>query len=223
MELTFSQTEQTALIQSISNDARILYILGLRPNANPMDGVTPALNYKKLLTLLNGKEEKFTLGRQINNLIKELLGVGLINFYQEVELNHSFNGKKLILPLMLIKPDDYAKLHLDWHNMTLDWIPNNDLLTDLAKLVGIIDWEYSDNELGDFIAYWLGRPEANFSQFQWTQKFVFNLKQKRLARGIKTVHKVGNQIVTTKAAIVADENAKNLVAKYSAKSKVKDK
>jgi hypothetical protein len=223
LELTFSQTEQTALIQSISNDARILYILGLRPNANPMDGVTPALNYKKLLTLLNGKEEKFTLGRQINNLIKELLGVGLINFYQEVELNHSFNGKKLILPLMLIKPDDYAKLHLDWHNMTLDWIPNNDLLTDLAKLVGIIDWEYSDNELGDFIAYWLGRPEANFSQFQWTQKFVFNLKQKRLARGIKTVHKVGNQIVTTKAAIVADENAKNLVAKYSAKSKVKDK
>ncbi len=223
MELAFNQTEQTALIQPISNDARILYVLGLRPYANSVDGVTPALNYKLLLNMLNAKEEKFTLGRQINNLIKELLGVGLINFYQEVELSRSFNGKKLILPLMLIKPDDYAKLHLNWHNMTLDWIPNKDLLADLTKLVGIIDWEYSDNELGDFIAYWLGRPEANFSQFQWTQKFVFNLKQKRLARGVKTVHKVGNQIVTTKAAIVADENAKNLVAKYSAKSKVKDK
>jgi len=223
LELAFNQTEQTALIQPISNDARILYVLGLRPYANSVDGVTPALNYKLLLNMLNAKEEKFTLGRQINNLIKELLGVGLINFYQEVELSRSFNGKKLILPLMLIKPDDYAKLHLNWHNMTLDWIPNKDLLADLTKLVGIIDWEYSDNELGDFIAYWLGRPEANFSQFQWTQKFVFNLKQKRLARGVKTVHKVGNQIVTTKAAIVADENAKNLVAKYSAKSKVKDK
>ena len=223
MELAFNQTEQTALIQPISNDARILYVLGLRPYANSVDGVTPALNYKLLLNMLNAKEEKFTLGRQINNLIKELLGVGLINFYQEVELSRSFNGKKLILPLMLVKPDDYAKLHLNWHNMTLDWIPNKDLLADLTKLVGIIDWEYSDNELGDFIAYWLGRPEANFSQFQWTQKFVFNLKQKRLARGVKTVHKVGNQIVTTKAAIVADENAKNLVAKYSAKSKVKDK
>ena len=175
MELAFNQTEQTALIQPISNDARILYVLGLRPYANSVDGITPALNYKQLLNLLNAKEEKFTLGRQINSLIKELLSVGLINFYQEVELNHSFNGKKLILPLMLIKPDDYAKLHLNWHNMTLAWVPNKDLLSDLAKLVGIIDWEYSDNELGDFIAYWLGRPEANFSQFQWTQKFVFNL------------------------------------------------
>jgi DNA replication protein DnaT len=223
LELAFNQTEQTALIQPISNDARILYVLGLRPYANSVDGVTPALNYKQLLNLLNAKEEKFTLGRQINSLIKELLSVGLINFYQEVELSHSFNGKKLILPLMLIKPDDYAKLHLQWHTMSLNWCPNEKLLEDLAKLVGIIDWEYSDNELGDFIAYWLGRPEVNFSQFQWTQKFVFNLKQKRLARGVKTVHKVGNQIVTTKAAILADENAKNLVAKYSAKSKVKDK
>jgi DNA replication protein DnaT len=222
LQFTLNQAEQSALNQAISNDARALYILGLKPKANSTDGTTPELNYKQLLILLNGKESKFTLGRQVNSLIKELLSTGLVNFIQDVDLTRSFNGKKLILPLMLIKPDDYAKLHLNWHNMALDWIPNRDLLSDLAKLVGIIDWEYSDNELGDFIAYWLGRPEANFSQFQWTQKFVFNLKQKRLARGVKTVHKVGNQIVTTKAAIVADENAKNLVAKYSGKSKVKD-
>ena len=222
MELVFNQTEQTALIQPISNDARILYVLGLRPYAHSVNGVTPALNYKKLLNLLNGKEETYTLGRQINSLIKELLGVGLIDFYQEVELNHSFNGKKLILPLMLVLPDDYAKLHLQWHTMLLDWSPDVKLLDDLARLVGIIDCSYSRDELGDFIAYWLGRPESNFSQFQWTQKFVFNLKQKRLARGIKTVHKVGNQIVRPKAAVVADENSKNLVAKYSAKS-IRDK
>jgi hypothetical protein len=218
LELAFNQTEQTALIQPISNDARILYVLGLRPYANSVDGVTPPLNYKHLLTLLNGKEEAYTLGRQINSLIKELLSVGLINFYQEVELSHSFNGKKLILPLMLILPDDYAKLHLQWHTMSLNWSPNEKLVDDLSKLVGIIDCSYSGDELGDFIAYWLGRPESNFSQFQWTQKFVFNLKQKRLARGIKNVHKVGTQIVSPKAAVVADENAKNLVAKYSAKN-----
>ena len=222
MELVFNQAEQTALIQPISNGARILYVLGLRPYAHSVNGVTPALNYKQLLNLLNGKEETYTLGRQINSLIKELLGVGLIDFYQEVELNHSFNGKKLILPLMLVLPDDYAKLHLQWHTMLLDWSPDVKLLDDLAKLVGIIDCSYSRDELGDFIAYWLGRPESNFSQFQWTQKFVFNLKQKRLARGIKTVHKVGNQIVRPKAAVVADENSKNLVAKYSAKS-IRDK
>jgi hypothetical protein len=37
----------------------------------------------------------------------------------------------------------------------------------------------------------------------------------RLAHGFKNVQKVGQQIVQTKAGIVADENAKNLVAKYS--------
>ena len=218
MQLAFNQTEQTALTQAISNDARVVYVLGLRPYANGVDGVTPPLNYKLLLSLLNTKEEKFTLGRQINSLIKELLNVGLVNFFQEVELNHSFNGKKLILPLMLTKPDDYAKLHLQWHTMALDWSPDEKLLEDLAKLVGIIDCAYSGDELGDFIAYWLGRPESNFSPFQWTQKFVFNLKQKRLARGIKTVRKVGTQMVSPKAGVVADENAKNLVAKYSGKN-----
>ena len=223
MQLTINQAEQSALNQPISNDARVLYLLGLKAKVNTTDGITPELNYKQLLTLLNGKESTFTLGRQVNSLIKELLSAGLVNFIDEVDLSRSFNGKKLILPLMLILPDDYAKLHLNWHNMSLDWSPNRDLLANLSKLVGIIDWEYSDNELGDFIAYWLGRPEANFSQFQWTQKFVFNLKQKRLARGVKTVHKVGNQIVTIKAAIVADENAKNLVAKYSLKNKTTDK
>ena len=70
-----------------------------------------------------------------------------------------------------------------------------------------------------FVAYWLGRPQTQFTQFQWTQKFVFNVKQKRLAKNIKAIHKVGNQIVTAKAGVVADENAKNLVAKYSSKAK----
>ncbi|MFT5840193.1 MAG: DNA replication protein DnaT, partial [Flavobacteriales bacterium] len=46
-------------------------------------------------------------------------------------------------------------------------------------------------------------------------KFVFNLKKLRLAHGFKNVQKVGQQIVKTKPSILADENAKNLVAKYS--------
>jgi ribosomal protein S8 len=37
----------------------------------------------------------------------------------------------------------------------------------------------------------------------------------RLAHGFKNVQKVGQQIVQTKAGILADEHAKNLVAKYS--------
>lgn len=213
----FNKAEQTALLQSLSNDARILYMLGIKPTANDSTGITSPLNYKSLLSILNTKDEKFTLGRQVNSLIKELLSVGLVTFQNEVELNHSFNGKTLVLPLTTMKIDDYSKLHLNWHKMHIDWLPNEKLIADLAKLLGIIDYDYNSSELGDFIAYWLGRPESQFSEYQWTQKFVFNLKKKRLAHGFKSVQKVGQQIVQTKAGIQADDNAKNLVAKYSKK------
>jgi DNA replication protein DnaT len=213
--MQLNKAEQTALLQPLSNDARILYILGIKPTAEQSSGATSTLNYKSLLSILNAKEEKYTLGRQVNSLIKELLSVGLVNFQDEIELNHSFNGKTMILPLITMKADEYSRLHLNWHAMHIDWLPNKKLITDLAKLLGIIDYDYTTSELGDFIAYWLGRPESQFSEYQWTQKFVFNLKKMRLAHGFKNVEKVGQQIVQTKAGIHADENAKNLVAKYN--------
>ena len=213
--MQLNKAEQTALLQPLSNDARILYILGIKPTADEVSGATSPLNYNSLLSILNAKEEKFTLGRQVHSLVKELISIGLVNFQNEVELNHSFNGKTLVLPLTTMKVDEYSKLHLNWHTMYLDWHPNQKLISDLAKLVGIIDYEFTTSELGDFIAYWLGRPESQFSEYQWTQKFVFNLKKMRLAHGFKNVQKVGQQLVQTKAGILADENAKNLVAKYS--------
>jgi hypothetical protein len=213
--MQLNKAEQSALIQPLSNDARVLYILGIKPTADQSTGTTSPLNYKTLLSILNNREEKFTLGRQVNSLIKELISVGLVNFQNEIELSHSFNGKTLILPLTTMKIDEYSKLHLNWHAMHLEWQPNQKLISDLAKLVGIIDYANTTNELGDFIAYWLGRPESQFSEYQWTQKFVFNLKKLRLAHGFKNVQKVGQQIVKTKPSILADENAKNLVAKYS--------
>ncbi|WP_166422470.1 DnaT-like ssDNA-binding domain-containing protein [Paraglaciecola sp. 20A4] len=219
MNKWLNEAEQKALSQALSNDARVLYLLGLKPTVDLTTGKTSALNYKQLLTMLNAKESKFTLGRQVNSLIKELSQVELVSFIDEVDLNKSFNGKVLILPLLMIKPDDYAQLHLQWQKMSPDWSPNPILYQDLTKLVGIIDNEFSSYELGDFVAYWLGRPQTQFTQFQWTQKFVFNVKQKRLAKNIKAIHKVGSQIVTAKAGVVADDNAKNLVAKYSNKIK----
>ncbi|MDU0353349.1 DnaT-like ssDNA-binding domain-containing protein [Paraglaciecola aquimarina] len=212
--MQINKAEQTALLQSLSNDARTLYLLGIRPSVDEKTAKTPPLNYKSLLILLNAKEEKYTLGRQVNSLIKELLNVGLVNFQEEVELNHSFNGKVLLLPLTTMEENEYSNLHLNWHTMKLNWTPNEKLVADLSKLVGIIDYQYSANELGDFIAYWLGRPESQFTEYQWTQKFVFNLKKMRLAHGFKPTQKIGQQIVQTQAGIEADENTKNLVAKY---------
>lgn len=209
-----NQSELNALSQSISNDARVLYCLGLRPTADEEKGISQPLNYKNLLTLLNGKNNHYTLGRQINELIKELINAGLVGLHKQTNLNKSFNSETLVLPLLVGKQDDYTELHLTWSAMTLDWQPNMDLLADLSQLVGIIDKEYSHNELGEFVAYWMGRPQMQFSQFQWTQKFVFQLKQRRLASGINTLQKVGSQLVKPKASVEADDNAKKLVEKY---------
>lgn len=210
-------SEYDALNQAISNDARVLYVLGLRPNADTTSGLTQAINYKALLALLNGKSEQYTLGRQINGLIKELVNVGLVGLRDDQPLNRSFNGRQLVLPFLVTEQDDYASLHLEWSAMTLDWQPTLSLFEDLSKLVGIIDKEYSTHELGEFVAYWMGRPQSQFSQFQWTQKFVFQIKQRRLASGISKKQKVGSQLVTPKAGVEADENARKLVEKYSTK------
>lgn len=210
-------TELTALSQALSNDARALYCIGLRPEADKTTGQTPPLNYKQLLAMLNAKETRFTLGRHINALLKELVDAGLVAVDDDQPLNKSFNGKQISLPLLAIRKDDYASLHLTWQNMNTDWQPHDALFNDLAHLVGIIDKEYTQAELGDFIAYWMGRPQMQFSQFQWTQKFVFHLKNKRLAKGLSNIQKIGSQAVTPKAGVEADENARKLVEKYSKK------
>ena len=209
--------ELATLQLELSNDARALYCLGLRPYADTTTGDTSPLNYKQLLALLNGKEQKFTLGRHINGLVKELVKVGLVELSDDTPIERSFNGKRLKLPYLVSPSDNYANLHLSWQNMFLEWTPDETLFADLAQLVGIIDKEYSTNELGEFVAYWMGRPQMQFSQFQWTQKFVFHVKQKRLASGVKVLQKVGNQLVEPKAAVEVDDNARKLVEKYSNK------
>lgn len=210
-----NKTELTALQQPLSNDARVLYCLGLRPTVDPQSGRTSPLNYKSLLQLLNASEYKFTRGRQLNALLKELADEGLIHLEQADDLKRNLNGKALLLTMVPMTTDDYSVLHGQWRPMSLSWQPDNKLYSDLAKLMGIIDQEYQQHELGDFIAYWSGRPQTQYSQFQWTQKFVFSIKQKRLAKGTTAKQKIGSQLVQPKAEVIADENARKLVEKYS--------
>lgn len=212
-----NQAELDALQQPLSNAARVLYCLGLRPFANQHSGETASLSYKGLFVLLNDKHHQFKLGRQINALLKELHKAGLVSLTQEQSLERSLNGKTLILPMMLFSPDQFAGLHLQFHRMQNDWQPDKKLISELSQLVGLIDQSYKQSELGEFIAYWLGRPQNQFSQFQWTQKFVFHLKQQRQARGYQAVSKVGSQLVKNAPGISADDNAKKLVEQYKDK------
>ena len=215
--LTMNNAEINALKSTLSNEARVLYCLVLRPNANGQTGASDTLNYKHVTTLLNATETKIELGRQINRLVKELQQAGLISVPQNVDIDKSLNGKQVLLPLVLLKDDKYQQLHQTRMPISLNWVPDESLFTELAQLVGLIDKDFSDEEAGEFTAYWLGRPESLFSPFQWTQKFVSHLKQRRLAKHTRPVKKIGSQLTTAKSGIEADENARKLVEKYSTK------
>ncbi|MBO1256783.1 flavodoxin [Alteromonas sp. 5E99-2] len=210
--------ELDALNNPLSNDARVVYMLGLRPNFNKQSGYTSPLDYKALLNLVNGKEPKLTRGRQINALIKELISVNLVALLPNDDIQLSLNGKILLLPKCNEETSPKLKATKVLSNKTpihRDWEPNKDTFIDICTLIGVIETEYSQEELGEFIAYWLGRTEVNHTEYQWTQKFAQQLKRNRTSVESNLSKQTGTQTHTnTVSSLEADDNAKRLVAKY---------
>ena len=216
-----THAEHSALQSPLSNECRVLYLLGLRPTANSSTTATAPIDYKPLLELLNGdnKDMPFQRGRQINSLLKQLEQMGLIALPDTLDLEHSVNGKHLLLPLIAEAASEFDQLHQKHLSMSTSWTPNKGLFNEMASLLGIIDKTYDENDIGEFVAYWLGRPSSVFSEFQWTQKFANNIKRKRLASGYAPTQKVGTQQVKVAAGIEADDNARKLVEKYATSTK----
>lgn len=219
----FTEAEYHALTSSLSNDCRVLYCLGLRPTANSTTGITEPVNYKFLITLLNGNhqtEEKYTRGQQINSILTELEQQGLIALQGNITLSESLSGQRLLLPLFCQNQNDYTHLHRQHTAIHGRWRPDPALFTDMADLLGLIDRDFNDEDIGEFVAYWLGRPDAVYSHFQWTQKFAYAMKRKRTATpSYTTTKKAGTQQVPIAPGIEADDNARKLVEKYAAKKK----
>ena len=71
MSTTLTQAELAVLQSPLSNDCRVLYLLGLRPTANTASTATAPIDYKFLLSLLNGEQKDlpYQRGRQINSLL----------------------------------------------------------------------------------------------------------------------------------------------------------
>lgn len=219
--MLFTEAEHQALNLALSNDARVLYCLGLRPTANISTATSAPLQYKSLLALLNGDQPdgQYTRGRQVNSVLRQLEQHGLIALPEAYTLEQSLNGVALILPLIVAKQDAYLHLHHQHQPMQVSWRPDETLFKDMANLLGLIDQDYTEEDIGEFVAYWLGRPATVFSHFQWTQKFAYGMKRKRLASGQTQVRKVGSQNVKVAPGIEADDNARKLVEKYAAKKK----
>jgi hypothetical protein len=217
-----NELELTALKQALSNEARVLYCLWLRPKLES-SSYKVSINNKSIISLLNAQHTKITLGREISALFKELYHAGLI----EIEGEHSFEKSlnKQIVRLCLsginVNLEDVS-LHQQHHKMSVSWRPQEELFSQICQLVGVIELNYNADELGEFIAYWLGRPEIQQSQYQWIQKFVLHLKQRRIrqpsTQSNTSQSKVGHQWVSPKAGIEFDDNVKKLVSKYSESS-----
>lgn len=215
----YTQSEIDALQGPVSNHARVLYLMGLRPAANSVTATTAPLNYKTLLQLLNSKHNQFSLGREINELIDELNVNELVALPENTSISNSLNGQVLILPLMLSNDDNFQRYHHQHNRMTRHWQPDETMFKELASLLGIIDAHYNEQDVGEFIAYWLGRPDTLLSPYQWHQKFVQSMKMKRTVANNTVTKKVGTQSVTIASGIEADDNARRLVEKYANKSK----
>ncbi len=212
-----NQAELHALQQPISHYARVLYCVYLRPHANSLSAASEPIKNKAIGLLLGDEYKSFTQGRQINSVLQELIDVGLVNINAKTDLSRSIQDQRVALPLMVLKDDAYHVLHGAVSAMQPDWLPDETLYQELSSLVGLIDKSYTLEDVGEFVAYWLGRPQNRFTLFQWTQKFVLQRKQfaQRSSRQQTAQTLIGSQQVKVTAGIVADDKTRALVEKYN--------
>lgn len=210
-----NELEIETLQTPLSNLARVLYCLYLRPQLRDSSH-NVVINNKAILALINNKKKVITMGRQVSALFKELHSVGLIEVAVGTDFSKSLHNQEIALPLTTLPQSlENPQFHSQHKSMRLDWRPIPLIFEDLCQLVGLIEKIYSADELGEFIAYWLGRIDTQCTEYQWTQKLVIHLKQRRQRLPLSEQKtKTGHQYVTPSAGIVFDDNVKQLINQY---------
>ncbi len=162
----------------LSHAARTLYWLYLRRQAS--DNVEVTVSYPELGRALavekpeapNGFSFQVT-ANQLTELFNELLAAGLITLNSSPQSGH-YHKATFTLPL-LKEEICLFPLPSEAYPMTMGWRPDRQFST-LARLCGLQSPEYAEEELGEFIAYWLGQPEKYATSHQWMLKFIRTLK-----------------------------------------------
>jgi len=80
-----------------------------------------------------------------------------------------------------------ARAKLDEFAMVPDWRPSEKFPA-VARLVGA-SVRFTDEDVGEFVSYWLGRPSVECTQHAWEHKFTQNLKAKSLKVASKAPRK----------------------------------
>lgn len=208
--------ELDILNRTLSNNARVLYLLILRPGSHKATGVSQPLNFKLIKETLNAGGANISLGREINELLIELMSVGLISPLQEFQNNESLNGTQFRLNKML--EENEHDLHQHKTKMTINWQPNESVFKEISQLVGLLQQDFSKEELGEFITWWIGKPDQQFSAWQWTQKFILHLRKSRQIKGYTATSVVGYQQIEKQPEVILDDNTRKLIDKYHGKS-----
>ena len=86
-----------------------------------------------------------------------------------------------------------AQSNLPYRQMLCVQIGANAQFTQLCRLCSFDARRFLGRGTGEFIAYWLGRPEIMQSQHHWMLKFIKVLKNKRLAKPVQRPVTVGYQ------------------------------
>lgn len=182
----------------LSHAARTLYILHLRRQAQQHNGYVQA-NYPELGRALAVESHSQPSGfsfqvnaSQLTRLFHELIEAGLLQLEQAPQEEH-LHGAKFSLPLML-NLGTMLPIPQTAHAMTPAWRPDTHFAS-LSQLCGLMECAYGEDELGEFIAYWLGRPEVFATPHQWMLKFIKALKAKRYVRKSALSPPIGYQVV----------------------------
>lgn len=162
---------------NLSHPARSLYQLYLQHQA--LGDKTQPLDYpllgKALRVQGKGEYRYQVTPATLSGLVEELMAVGLLDLQHNPHPQH-YHGAVFSLPLKHLQ--GLAPLPSRQFAMHADWRPDQQF-SGLARLCGLLDSTIDETELGEFIAYWLGRPEVFENQHQWMLKLVRKLKNQR--------------------------------------------
>lgn len=172
------QEYQILSLPRLSHPARTLYWLHLRQLAKQHQPVR--VSYPELGRALAVEDPTAPGGfnfqvtaRQLTHLFEELLAVHLIAIQHQVN-DESYHQAEIVLPQLT----NFTPLPQTAFPMRVDWTPDPSF-ANLCQLCGLMDHYYTTEDLGEFIAYWLGRPEFFANQHQWMLKFIKMLKSRR--------------------------------------------
>lgn len=168
---------------TLSHPARSLYYLQLRRQADGQGRVW--LNYPELGRTLAVEDARTDSGfsyqvnaSQLTRLLEELIQAGLLQLLPATTETTHYHGRQAELPLSRTPA---VPLSQPAFAMFAAWRPDSGF-TELGRLCGLLDCHVDDEELGEFVAYWLGRPETFATEHQWMLKLIKALKARRYAK-----------------------------------------